>query len=374
MHTTHGSPPPMALLNFTYHPTAPGLSFSVHTGRCVALLGIGDRSQDFASLSLALAGHIPVRAGSLQVSGENVTSQPAGHRKLATIGPHTPLFPHLSVAENCLFPLKARSQLSESAMHHRVSETLALTGLDAVRSVLPGKLTAEQTFRAQLARALILRPEAIVLDHPFTGLDHASVLRQIALLEKLQRAIGLSLLLLTHNRTEALLLGDVIGVMENGHLLQLGNAPTLLQRPASESVAVAFGEANVLTGKVLYTDDDCAELRLPSGETVEAMASHGLEEHDLAAICVPPDKLSVMFPRSATLAKEETEGMVVGTLVSARHLGTVIHIRFRMQDGGELIAHRPPVHTLKDLEPGRLALLAWQTANATAFPMDQKSG
>lgn len=66
--------------------------------------------------------------------------------------------------------------------------------------------------------------------------------------------------------------------------------------------------------------------------------------------------------------------MVVGTLVSARHLGTVIHIRFRMQDGGELIAHRPPVHTLKDLEPGRLALLAWQTANATAFPMDQKSG
>lgn len=371
MHTAHGLPP-LALSNFMAQPNAPGLTVRVAQGHCVALLGIGPDLQDFAPLTRALAGHTPAYGGTLSAGGVDVTQRPAGSRQIGTLGPHTPLFPHLSVNENILFPLKAAGRLSVSEMRYRTSETVALLGLDAVRDTSPRALTAEQTFRAQLARLLVLRPLAVVLETPFAGMDHSSTTRLVALLEKLQRAIGLSTLLLTHNRTEALLLGDTIGIMQNGALLQQGTAATLLQRPACEAVAVAFGEANSFTGKVLMLEDDCAELRLPSGETVEAMASPELEENDLATICVQPDRLSVLFPRSPDAADEP--GMLLCSLVSARHIGNSIHMRFRLQDGAEIIVYRPPVHMPRELEPGRPALIAWQTANATAFPMDHKSG
>lgn len=373
MHTAHGSHPPLELHNLAFLPPLPGLSLHVAKGECVALLGIGTGHEDLTRLTDVLAGHMPSYGGQIRVGGEEVTHRPTGQRRLATLGAHAPLFPHLTLAENILFPLRAAGQVSAAECERRTLETLSLVGLDGRSALKAARLTPEQAVRGQLARALVMRPECLVLNAPFSTLDHAATTRMLALLEKLQRAIGLSLLLLTRDRTEALMAGDRIGILENGVLLQLATPPDLLSRPEHEQVAIAFGEANVLTGKVLYAEDDMAELRLPTGETVEVMAAPGLAEQDLANICIPPDRLSVMFPRQVTTQPEEPD-MLLCTLVSARHVGTAIHMRFRMRDGGELIAHRPPVHTLRDLEPGRVALLAWQTANATAFPMDQKTG
>nr|WP_298795786.1 ABC transporter ATP-binding protein [uncultured Acetobacter sp.] len=373
MHTAHGSPPSLDLHTLAFLPPLSGLSLSVGKGQCVALLGIGSEHDDLTRLTDVLAGHAPSYGGQIRVGGEDVTRSPTGQRRLVTLGAHAPLFPHLTLADNILFPLRASGKVSAAEGERRMMEALSLAGLDGRRTFKPSDLTPEQNLRGLLARALVMRPEVLVLNRPFNQLDHTATTRMLALLEKLQRAIGLSTLLLTRNRTEALMAGETIGILENGLLLQLASPQELLSRPAQESVAVAFGEANVLTGKVLYAEDDIAELRLPTGETVEAMAAPGLEEQDLANICIAPDRLSVMFPRQISSSPEEND-MLVCTLVSARHVGTAIHMRFRMRDGGEIIAHRPPVHTAKDLEPGRIALLAWQTANATAFPMDQKSG
>lgn len=373
MHTAHSSPPPLALHNLAFLPPLPGLSLRVEKGQYVALLGIGTEHEDLSRLTDVLAGHAPSYGGQILVGGEDVTHRPTGLRGLATIGAHAPLFPHLTLADNILFPLRATGQISAAESERRTTETLSLVGLDGRRALKPASLTPEQNLRGQLARALVMRPEVLILNRPFSALDHTATTRVMALLEKLQRAIGLSTLLLTRDRTEALMAGDTIGILENGILLQLATPPELLTRPAHEQVAITFGEANVLTGKVLYAEDDMAELRLPTGETVEAMAAPGLKEQDLANICIAPDRLSVMFPRQMSGPPEEND-MLLCTLVSARHVGTAIHMRFRMQDGGEIIAHRPPVHTMRELEPGRVALLAWQTANATAFPMDHKSG
>lgn len=369
----HGSHPSLELHNLAYRPSYAGISLRVEKGQCVALLGIGAGEEDLNRLTDVLAGHAPGSGGRITVGGVDVTHRPTGQRGLATLGPHAPLFPHLTLTDNLLFPLRASGQVPAAEAERRTMETVSLVGLEGCRALKPSGLTAEQTLRGQLARALVMRPEVLVLNRPFSTLDHTATTRMLALLEKLQRAIGLSTLLLTQDRTESLMAGDRIGIMENGVLLQLAAPPDLLNRPLHEQVAIAFGEANVLTGKVLLTEDDVAELRLPTGETVEAMAAPGLEEQDLANICVGPDRISVLFPRQAA-AQPEDSGTLLCTLVSARHVGTAIHMRFRMRDGGEIIAHRPPVHTLRDLEPGRTALLAWQTANATAFPMDQKSG
>lgn len=372
MPPAHGSPPALALTGFTFLPGAPPLTLRLAPGHCVALLGIGSSTDDLTALTLALAGRGP-SSGQICINGEDVGSLPPGKRGIATVGAHAPLFPHLCVTDNILFPLRASNALPKAEINRRRDEVLALTGLDAARALLPAALSAEQTFRVALARALVAAPDLLVLNQPLTGMPPQAAKRSVIFLERLRQAIGLTSLLLTQDRTEAFMAANTIGVLDNGHLLQLADAPTLLNRPASPAVALALGDANILTGKVLRLDDDVATLRLPSGETVEAMADYDLEENDLASICIMPDRLSVLFPRQGAPDTGEEPGDLPCSLVSAHHLGHVLVMRLRLRDGTEITVNRPPVHSQRELGVGRMALLAWQTQNATAFPMDKKN-
>ncbi|MFT9257426.1 MAG: ABC transporter ATP-binding protein [Acetobacter sp.] len=372
MQVTHGSPPALVLHNFVFQPATPPLALILRQQDCVALLGIGQDTQDMPRLTAALTGLAPCQ-GEIRINGETVNGHKAGRRGIASVGPHAPLFAHLSVMDNVLFPLRVMHALNASERLRRAGEVLALTGLDAVRARYPHQLSAEQIFRAGLARALACMPTVIVLMQPFDAMEPPGRDRSLAMLDRLRHALGLSILLLTRHRAEALMAADRIGIMENGALLQLADAATLCNRPASCPVAVAMGDANVLTGRVLDCEDDIATLRLPSGETVQAQAAADLHGDDLASICIPPDRLSVLFMRQGTVETPET-GDVPCTLVSAHHLGQSVVMRLRTRDGTEIIARRPPVHTRRDLAPGREGLLAWQAQNAIAFPMDQKIG
>ncbi|MFT8418719.1 MAG: ABC transporter ATP-binding protein [Acetobacter sp.] len=373
MPPAHSSPPALALTDLTVLPEAPPLTLQLATGRCMALLGIGSNPQDLTALAQTLAGRVPA-SGRICVQGVEVGHMPQGARKIATMGVHAPLFPQLSVTDNILFPLRATGLLPKAEISRRRDEVLALTGLDGVRAHAPNTLSVEQVFRVALARALVTSPDLLVLNQPMEGMTAQTVRRSVVFLERLRQAIGLTSLFLTRDRTEAFMAANTIGVMDNGQLLQLADAPTLLNRPASPAVALALGEANILTGKVLRIDDDVAELRLPSGETVEAMADADLTEHDLASICILPDRLSVLFPRTGEVETSAEAGDLPCTLVSAHHLGHTIIMRMRLRDGTEITLNRPPVHSQRELSAGRPALLAWQTRNATAFPMDKNTG
>ncbi|MBO1324846.1 TOBE domain-containing protein [Acetobacter sp. TBRC 12305] len=372
MQLTHGSPPALALHNFVFRAGTPPLDLILRRQDCVALLGIGPDEDDMPSLTAALTGRATCQ-GAMRIDGMDVSAHRPGQRGVASVGAHAPLFAHLSVMDNILFPLRAARTLGANEMQRRASEVLALTGLDGVRARYPRDLSAEQVFRAGLARALVGMPAVVVLMQPFDTMKQTAKDRMLAMLDRLRHAMGLSLLLLTRQRPEALMAADRIGIMENGVLLQLAQAPILLNRPASRGVAVAMGDANVLTGKVLDCEDDLATLRLPSGETVQAQAAPGLHADDLASICIPPDRLSVMFMRQGGGEPPEP-GDIACTLVSAHHLGQSVLMRLRARDGTEIIARRPPVHAGRDLAPGREGLLAWQAQNAIAFPMDQKIG
>lgn len=373
MPPAHGSPPALALTDLAVLPEASPLTLRLNAGNCIALLGIGSDTADLTALTEALAGRTHT-SGQIRIHGVEVGHMPQGARKIATMGVHAPLFPQLSVTDNILFPLRATGLLPKAEISRRRDEVLALTGLDAVRNLSPNTLSAEQRFRAALARALVTAPDLLVLNQPMGGLPTQAVRRSMMFLERLRQAVGLTSLFLTRDRTEAFIAADTIGVLDNGTLLQLADAPTLLNRPTTPGVALALGDANILTGKVLRIDDDVAELRLPSGETVEAMADADLAEHDLASICILPDRLSVLFPRAGAADNSAEAGDLICTLVSAHHLGHSIVMRMRLCDGTEVSLNRPPVHNPRELKAGRPALLAWQTRNATAFPMDKKTG
>ncbi len=341
------------------------LSFGLEVGECVALLA--SRPSEASSLIDVLAGHAAAAAGRILLDGHEITSLPPGQRRIGVISRRDPLFGHLSVRGNVAFPLVAQ-RMREPERGYRVRQMLALLGLEAQADQRPDSLDPVETARAALARILVLDPAVVLLDDPLDQLGPGPRRAMHHLLRRLARARGLTLLLVTRDREEALMMGDRIGVLDGPLLRQLGTATELLDHPADEAVAAGFGEANSLTGRVEWVEDDVARVRLSAGPSMDAMAAAGLTPGALCVVCVRPERIAVAFTAggSDTLGAEA----LTGTLLDMVHLGDHLRLRFRLAGGGEVLVRRPASQPTSGLRADRPALLAWQAVHAIAFLQD----
>ncbi|MBB2158249.1 ABC transporter ATP-binding protein [Gluconacetobacter diazotrophicus] len=349
--------------------STPALTFQIDPGTCLALLG--HRAADLSRVLDTLAGHLPCPAGDILVDGREVSALAPGGRGMGLFSARDPLFAHLTVRQNLAFPLRARG-LSRAAAAARVDEILALTGLDGQAARHPRDLDPEDSWRARLGRLLVFAPPVLLLDDPFASLEPEGRRAMRQLLGRLMRARGLTMLLATRDREDALLLGGRIGILSGRALLQVGQAADLFDRPACDRVATAFGDANALTGRVAWVEDDLARVRLASGAVVEAAAAEGLAADALCTLCIRPDRIATLFPTGRP--SEGEEGDLPATLIALHHMGDHVRLRFRLGDGQEVLVRRPPAQTLAGLVPGRPALLAWQPAHAVAFPFRAEIG
>ena len=342
------------------------LDLSVAAGECVALL-----ASDAPAASMLidqLAGHAALERGRLLLDGNDVTAHPPAQRRIGVISPRDPLFGHLSVRRNVAFPLAARG-LREPGRGHRVQQALALLDLQARADCLPRDLSPADALRAALARALVSDCTVLLLDDALRSLDPASRRDMHHVLRRLSRACVLTLLAVTTDREEALMLGDRIGILDGTCLRQLAKAAELLDRPADERVATGFGEANSLTGQVEWVEDDVARVRLSAGPSMEAMAASALAPGALCSVCVRPERIAVAFISHHEGGAFGADALS-GTLSDLVHLGDHLRLRFRLSGGGDLLVRRPAAQPTAGLHIDRPAQLAWQAAHAVAFPQE----
>lgn len=347
-------------------------------GECLALLFLGDSPDELTRLADTLAGHTASSsAARVLVDGQDVTLRPPGARGITLVGPRDPLFDHLSIRENISLPLRARRTPQErrpqEGIRHRTDQILALLGLERRQNSLPPSLSPSERLRAALARALMAEPLLLVLEDVFSGLDTEARRDLHNRIHRLHRARGLSILLLTRDRTDALALGDRIGVVSSSALLQIGRAHELIDHPASAQVATAMTDTNVLIGMALSVEDDLAVVRLACGGEMEAIAAPDVRENDLVELCVRPNQIAPMFRRGPA-APDEAGGALPATLAEIRNLGDLLVLRFRLVDGTDMTVHRPPGSLPPGAAAGAAALLAWQASGALVFPSDTKEG
>lgn len=257
--------------------TKPGLqNVSLRVARGERVIIVGPSGAGKTSLLRAIAGLTDITHGSVVIAARDVTSLPPEQRGAVYMHQTPLLFPHLNIFENVAFPLRVRG-IAKGEVSDRVHDALAKVQLDAFATRAPHTLSGGQQHRAALARAVVGRPELLLLDEPFTSLDPSLRDDVRDALVALQEEFRLSVLLVTHDIDEASRLADRIGVLDDGGILQMGTPAEVFEAPSTTAIAVALGRRAILEG----TLGAHGELRCALGVVT-------LEEPTLAAAGVGP--------------------------------------------------------------------------------------
>ena len=215
------------------------LCLQMAEGEFMSLLGPSGCGK--TTLMKAIAGILPVEQGTVMLDGEDITHLPIHKRGTVIVFQDMRLFPHMTVADNVAFPLKMQG-IPKTKRLERAHDLLEKVQMDGYENRLPSELSGGQQQRVALARALASQPRLLLLDEPFSALDDnlREEMRRLEL--DLRRAFGMTVLLVTHDREEALSMSDRVAVMFDGNLLQVGTPRQVYDRPVSRQVADYFGD------------------------------------------------------------------------------------------------------------------------------------
>ena len=300
-----------------------GLSLQLEAGAIGCLLGASGCGK--TTVLRAIAGFEPVRAGSITLDGDRVSgvglSLPPERRRVGMMFQDYALFPHLDVAANVGFGLRRLARAARSA---RVAELLALVGLSSSAGAYPHELSGGQQQRVALARALAPEPALLLLDEPFSNLD-TDTREHLALeLRALLKAAGTTVLMVTHDQSEAFAMADRIGVMDLGRILQWDSAEALYRQPADRFVAGFIGRGALVPAAVLGLPGDDEVLLRP--DALRADAAGPIHGELLAA--------TFRGPGHAARVRLAQGHVVEVELAEAHALGSAIRLRL---DGDALV-------------------------------------
>ncbi len=329
-------------------PVLQDIGLQVNEGDICCLLGPSGCGK--TTLLQAIAGFTPLVAGQIELD-DNCIAQPGAGiapeaRGIGMVFQDYALFPHLTVRENIGFGLKS---FGRSERETRIREALDLVKMDALADRYPHELSGGQQQRVALARALAPKPRLLLMDEPFSNLDtelRRTLSREV---RHILKTAGITAIMVTHDRDEAFVVSDRLGVMDQGRLLQWGTPAEVYHQPATPLVASFVGDGNWIEGRVL----DSQTLETELGQVHQP--GHPWATGSSLDIFVRPHEVNVT---------DAFDAVQVETL-SGEFLGTQTLYRFKLHSGRELEAQ---FGSQAVFQPGSTLGLALTSANLVAFP------
>ena len=311
------------------------LSLTIEPGSIVALLGPSGCGK--TTTLRMVAGLLQPEAGEIFLDDRPITRVPVHRRNVGMLFQNYALFPHMNVAQNLAFGLEMRN-IRRGEATTRVAAALQLVQLTGYEDRMPSQLSGGQQQRVALARALIVQPAVLLLDEPLGALDKS--LRQSMQLElrQLQRRLGITTVMVTHDQDEALTMADRIAIMRDGRLEQVGSPAEVYQRPVSRFIASFLGAANFFRGKIVAASDGRVRVAVPGGLALSVFSTRKLG--DTVTVALRPEAVRVQPAGNADEASGVPRGINATRAIVEQivYHGFNSHLYLRQPDGEKLIA------------------------------------
>jgi putrescine transport system ATP-binding protein len=310
------------------------LSLDVRAGEFFALLGPSGCGK--TTLLRMLAGFETPDEGRILLDGKDIARVLPHQRPVNMMFQNYALFPHLTVRDNIAFGLK-RAGMPRSQIDTRVAETVALVKLEGLERRKPDQLSGGQKQRVALARSLARRPQVLLLDEPLAALDKK--LRESTQLElmELQRRLGMTFVIVTHDQEEAMTVADRIGVMDAGHLEQVATPRELYEAPQSRWIAEFVGDINLFEGQVESGEAGRLMISTKDAGTISVAEPRQPITKTIVAVAIRPEKVKLSRRGPASDAvNAHAINRLEGVVTDVSYLGGLTTYKVKLDTGATL--------------------------------------
>jgi ABC-type Fe3+/spermidine/putrescine transport system ATPase subunit len=336
------------------------VSFALEPGEFLTLLGPSGSGK--TTILMLIAGFEDLTRGRIRVDGRDIAGQPPEQRNFGIVFQGYALFPHMSVLDNVSFPLRMKG-VGARERQRQAAEMLDKVGLEGLGARRPFELSGGQQQRVALARALVFEPDALLLDEPLGALDR-KLREQLQIeIKEIQRRVGVSVLLVTHDQDEAMMMSDRIAVMAEGEIVQIGSPADVYLHPATPFVAGFLGETNLLPGECCGFEGDHVVIRFRNSELGRARIPRfggRPSPGDAVLASIRPERMRILR------LDEVADSFVEGKVESCAFLGR--HTRYIVDAGNQsVIVSTADWSERSALAPGTPVRLGWRSEDAQSL-------
>ncbi|MBL8583731.1 MAG: ABC transporter ATP-binding protein [Rhizobiaceae bacterium] len=330
------------------------LSLEVSSGEFTTILGPSGSGKT-TMLSL-IAGIATPTSGRIQLGERDITHVPAAQRNIGLVFQSYALFPHMNIFDNVAFPLRIR-KIGGAELERRVAEALRLVRLAEYGRRKPHQLSGGQQQRVALARAIVFKPDILLLDEPLAALDRKLREEVRTEIRELQRGLGITTIMVTHDQEEALSMSDRVVLLSGGKVEQIGSPDEMYHRPMTRFAAGFLGTANFLEGKLNGTGD----IVDANGQRFPCYKPAGWASGEVCGVLRPED-----------IRTDGAEGFVSGTVRDVVFLGEIVRYGVDLDDGRRVHANISGARGRHS--EGSKVWLSWDPARVWLLPDTKPQG
>lgn len=335
------------------------LNLTMPKGEFLTMLGPSGSGK--TTCLMMLAGFETATHGDIRLDGTSINNIPPHKRGIGMVFQNYALFPHMTIAENLSFPLEVRN-MGKSEREEKVKRALDMVEMGAFGGRRPAQLSGGQQQRIALARALVFEPELVLMDEPLGALDKQLREKMQFEITHLAHRLGITVVYVTHDQTEALTMSDRVAVFDDGRIQQIAPPDQLYESPENSFVAQFIGENNTLEGTVKEIKNGIALVQLDDGELIDCKPVNVSQPGERTRVSIRPER--VEYNKDRLQAGVHT---LKAEVLEFIYMGDIFRTRLRVAGNDEFIIKTRNAPDQIRLQPGQQIEIGWLPEDCRAL-------